>query len=239
MTDNVPDDARLRSAEAQMRRALGLRGDAPPAESNHQPATLTSGSLSQRRRFVRDGEVPVTVVRREHHHDGEPGTNQLEAARQAIRSQAAATERAERSLEEAQAVIHDLQTKLGHERIAKVEAIDAVRRLEADRQTIQQALQTVQAELAAERVARQGAEGRVRKAVADREEAERRLREAEVVSSPIERKATVKPPRVAEIVMPEPVDGGAKRGRGRPPKVVDDDSDIVEWWKPGWREKFR
>ena len=57
------------------------------------------------RRFVRDGEVPITVIRPDHQPDGEPGINRLDTARQAIRSEAMARERAERSLEEAQVTI--------------------------------------------------------------------------------------------------------------------------------------
>jgi hypothetical protein len=64
------------------------------------------------RRFVRDGEVPVTVIRRDHQPAGEPGIIRLDTVRQAIRSEAMARERAERSLEEAQVTIRDLQTKL-------------------------------------------------------------------------------------------------------------------------------
>jgi hypothetical protein len=125
MTDSPPHDARLRATETQMRHALGLRASTPPRSS-------TSGSQPQRHRFVRDGEVPVTVLRRDHQPDGEHGANQLDAARQAIRSEAAAKERAERLLEEAQATIRDLQTKLGHERLAKDEALETVRRLETE-----------------------------------------------------------------------------------------------------------
>jgi hypothetical protein len=157
MTDSPPDDARLRAAEKQMRHALGLRGDAPSRSS-------TSGPQSQRRKYVRDGEVPVTVLRRDQQRDGEHGANQLDAARQAIRSEAAAKERAERLLEEAQATIRDLQTKLGHERLAKDEAREAVRRLETETRVATQALQTAEAELAAEH------------ALAEALEAPRRLR---------------------------------------------------------------
>ncbi len=175
MTDSEPDDARLRSAEVQMRRALGLRQDTPSSDGHHPPPPMTNGVHPARRRFVHDGEVPVTVVRRDHHHEGESGTNQLEAARQAIRTQAAAKERAERSLEDAQAAIRDLQTKLGHERLAKVEALEAIRRLEADKQTAQQTLQSVQAELVAERVACRRAEEKLKAAEAERQETARRL----------------------------------------------------------------
>jgi hypothetical protein len=108
------------------------------------------GSQPQRRRFVRDGEVPVTILRRDHQPDGEHGANQLDAARQAIRSEATAKVRAERLLEEAQAMIRDLQTKLGHERRAKAEALETVRRQAADEQTVRQILLAVREELVAE-----------------------------------------------------------------------------------------
>ncbi len=188
---------------------------------------------------MHDGEVPVTMVRRDHQYDGEAGTNQLEAARQAIRSQAAAKERAERSLEEAHLAIRDLQTKLGHERLAKVEALDAVRRLDADRQAIQQTLQTVQSELAVERVTRRAAEEKLRAAEAEAQRLHEMASGDRATRPAARRKAEVRAPRVAVPVTPEPVDGGVKRRRGRPRKVVEQDSDIVEWWKPGWREKYR
>ena len=151
MTDSPSDDARLRATETQMRHALGLRGGSSSRSS-------TSGSQPQRRRFVRDGEVPVTVIRRDHQPDGEHGANQLDAARQAVRSEAAARERAERSLAEAQVSIRDLQTKLAHERLAKDEALEAVQRRRPRRRRLRQAQQTAEAELAAERLARRNAE---------------------------------------------------------------------------------
>jgi membrane protein involved in colicin uptake len=171
MTDSPPDDARLRATETQMRNALGLRGDTPPRSS-------ASGSQPQRRRFVRDGEVPVTVIRRDHQPDGEHGANQLDAARQAIRSEATAKERAERLLAEAQAMIRDLQTKLGHERLAKDEALETVRRLETEARVAALAQETAEAELAAERLARRNAENTFARALEARQEAERRLRDA-------------------------------------------------------------
>jgi hypothetical protein len=128
-----------------MRYALGLRGETPPQ-------SFANRSQPQRRRFVRDGEVPVTVIRRDHQPDGEQGANQLDAARQAIRSEATAKERAERLLAEAQAMIRDLQTNLGHERLSKNEALDTVRRLETEAGVAAHAQETVDAELAAERL---------------------------------------------------------------------------------------
>lgn len=225
-----------------MRRALGLRSDGP-APDGHHPPPINNGLHPPRRRFVHDGEVPVTVVRREHHHDGETGTNQLEAARQAIRSQAAAKERAERALEDAHVTIRDLQTKLGHERLGKVEALDAVRRAEADRQTIQQSMQSVQAELAAERLARRAAEEKLRTVEVERQVAERRLQEMQAGTGrakPAAPRKSMEPRSLVQAVTTEPVDGVVKRPRGRPRKVVVEQvSDIVEWWKPGWQKKFR
>jgi hypothetical protein len=118
-----------------MRQALGLQGNSLPRSLPNDPTTIISGSYPPRRRFVRDGEVPVTVIHRDHHRDGEAVINQLEAARQAIRALTAAREQAQRSLEEAQATIRDLQTKLAHERLAKDEALEPVQRAETEGQT--------------------------------------------------------------------------------------------------------
>ena len=168
----------------------------------------------QRRRFVRDGEV--IVQHRDHSAAGDTGTNQLAAARQALREQVAAREDAERLLAEAQAANRDLQTKLAHERLAKDEAIN---RAEAARQTIEQALQAAQADLASERALRQEVERRLAAA-------QERPRSAPVTTAAVE---------------PAPA-----RRRGRPPKVrqperepaADAQADFVEWWVPGWKKRL-
>jgi hypothetical protein len=144
-----------------MRRALGLSGDTSRQSTTDHPTTTANGSHPQRRRFVRDGEVPVTVVHRDHRQDDASSASQLDAARQAIRSQAAGRERAERLLAEAQATVRSLQTAIAHERLAKD---DAIERAKSERQTVEHALATVQAELAAERQARQRAEDALRDA---------------------------------------------------------------------------
>ena len=98
MTDSLSYDARLRATEAQMRRALGLHGDGAPQPTSTAPApTPTMGLHPQRRRFVRDGEV--VVQHKEHSATGETGTNQLAAARQALRYETTAREDAERALD--------------------------------------------------------------------------------------------------------------------------------------------
>lgn len=214
MTDSLPDDARLRATEAQMRRALGLGGDSSPQPVTPATPAPTAGIHPQRRRFVRDGEV--IVQHRDHSAPGDTGTNQLAAARQALREQIAAREELERSLLEAQAANRDLQTKLAHERLAKDEAMN---RAEAARQAIEQALQAAQADLVSERALRL--------------EAEHRLAAAQ-------ERPRVEPAKAAAA---EPVPA---RRRGRPPKVRQPEpearaaaqSDFVEWWVPGWKKRL-
>jgi prefoldin subunit 5 len=219
MTESTPDDERLRAAEGQMRRALGLQHE--PAQST-APKTISAGANPQRRHFVRDGDVPVTIVHGEH---GNSLVQQLDAARQALRTQTTAFEEAERALVEARNTIRDLRTKLAHESLAKDEAGSHA---DAEHQRIGRALATVQQELAAERASREQME-------AERDRAIARLRITEE--------------RVQHATVTWQDEGGAKllaatsdasrppRRRGRPPKAAS--SEIVEWWTPGWQEKYR
>jgi hypothetical protein len=265
MTDSPQNDARLRATEAQMRHALGLRGSTPSRSTADHPTTSTGGSQPQRRRFVRDGEVPVTVIRRDHQQDTEPGINQLDAARRAVRSEAMARERAERSLEEAQVTIRDLQTKLAHERLAKVEALEAAQRAATAEQAVQQTLHLVRAELVAEVLALRNAKDALAEAQERRLEAEGRFLAAAEARKPSSRShglpdATKTRRKAAAVLnsdaqchttgttratVPEPkrktngpamMDGRARtvqaRRRGRPAKAGDQESAIVEWWKP-------
>src|SRR5262249_50712062 len=149
MTDTPQDEARLRATEAQMRRALGLDDRTLPRPEPEQ--TTGPNRQPRQRHFVRDGEVPVTII----HRDDGGGLNQLEAARETIRSLTAAQEELERSLAAAQETIRDLQTKLAHEHIARDEA---AQRFGSDKQGIEQALQSVRAALDAERDARRQTE---------------------------------------------------------------------------------
>ena len=71
MSQLIPDDA-----EEQMRRALGLQSS-PSALPNSSQSTSLPKSQHNRRRFVRDGEVPVTVIHRDHHQDDGQGGNHL------------------------------------------------------------------------------------------------------------------------------------------------------------------
>jgi hypothetical protein len=171
MTDSLSDDERLRAAEAQMRHALGLRSTSQTQAIPPIAGTSPGASHPQRRRFVRDGEVPVSVIHRDH---GDPsGTNALGTARQTLREQIAAREHAEHLLHGAQVTIHDLQTKLAHERLARDEAIQ---RADSEKQVVEQALQSVREELAAKRDGRQKVEQERDDAIAARQDAKERTR---------------------------------------------------------------
>lgn len=128
-------------AEQQMRKALGLYGDAPrprpDGERTESPRGAGGGFMQgvHRRRFVQDGEVPVTVVRRDTPDPAHPGTGQaaptssrLQRVEAALAAETAGRERAERALHEAQAAVQALQTKIGHNDLAKNEAVAASKR---------------------------------------------------------------------------------------------------------------
>jgi hypothetical protein len=131
-------------AESQMRKALGLLGEPPrhrpDIERNDQPPRLgdrSNGGL-HRRRFVQDGDIPVTVLRRDQGHEVSayrgvatapaPTSSRLQRTEAALAAETAARERAERSLAETQSIVRDLQTKIGHAELAKNEAIEALHR---------------------------------------------------------------------------------------------------------------
>ena len=222
MTDN-PSDARLSATELQMRRALGLDREMSSIIHPTNSPNPYNGP-HQRRHFVRDGDVPVTLV----HGDSGSRLQQLDAARQALRQQTVAREEAERLLADARNTIHDLETKLGHERLANDEA---AQRTSAEKRQIEEALTALQEELATERAMRVWAERERDEAVVATQTAEQRLRQRTAVN------AALPPPAPFPSEQPP-------RRRGRPPKVArqdvaPDDSEIVEWWSPGWQEKYR
>jgi hypothetical protein len=128
------DTSQLEAAEARMRRALGLNGvprthHGPPAADHPEAAArqrkFTPGP--HRRRFAQDGDIPTTFLRRDTGEEGQ-APSRLEAAEAALTHETTARERAERALQEAQAHIHDLQTKLGHAELARQEALQAAER---------------------------------------------------------------------------------------------------------------
>ena len=227
MTDISNDETRLRATETQMRRALGLQ------PTSRQPGAVArtsnlGGPHRPARRFVRDGEVAVSVV----HHDAAAGINQLEAARQAVQSQTTARDQAERRLAAAQETIRELQTQLAHARLARDEV---TQRAEDEKQAAQQALASLQAELLAVRGTLQLTERRVQQLQA-RPTTEPPGRKAGTTQ---DRMAGNLPERAEETMATEQPAPARRRGRPRKLVELEPESDFVEWWKPGWKAQFR
>ncbi len=137
------DGGPIDEAESQMRKALGLLGEAsrhrPDSDRPEAPGRMGdrfNGGL-HRRRFVQDGDIPVTVLRRDPAHDlpahrgaqapAAPTSSRLQRTEAALAAETAARERAERSLLETQSVVRDLQTKIGHAELARNEAVEVLR----------------------------------------------------------------------------------------------------------------
>ena len=221
MSQTPTEELRLRATEEQMRRSLGLRqGSSPPArflnsETHHH----------KRHQFVRDGDVQVEVL---HGHDGSR-VYQLDATRQALQAQIAARDEAERLLTEARHTIHDLQTKLGHERLAREEA---VQRGESAKVEVEQELTAAREDLEAERLLRLATARERDQAILGRQAAEDRLRQAKEMRKTAGQPNTV-PPAEPLLATSQP------RRRGRPPKDNRDDTGFVEWWTPGWKDRYR
>jgi hypothetical protein len=126
-------------AESQMRKALGLLGEPNRHRQDADRSESRFNGGLHRRRFVQDGDVPVTVLRR-----GEPGhdtvphrtvapsvpptTSRLQRTEAALAAETSAREKAERQLSDTQMIVRDLQTKIGHAELAKTEAVEALRR---------------------------------------------------------------------------------------------------------------
>ncbi len=246
-----------------MRRALGLDDAMPRPRSEPERAEPTLSrpldrfAPTQRRRFVQDGEVPVTVIRRDA-PDGfaarqgtgvpmaggaaGPTASRLQRAETALAAESAARERAERALNEAQATIRDLQTKLGHADLAKNEVLEQVRReregiaglraavqeqtalrqeVEARARAAERQVAALQAEIAEERAARKDAEKALRLAEEARESAERLVQvlteEAAAAASPAATPTTRR--------------GGASAS-ARSKAAAADEPEPVKWWLP-------
>ena len=236
----------LSEAEAQMRRALGLYGEGTrqrqdsdrPDQSNRPMDRFGQGGHTashqglHRRRFVQDGEVPVTVVRRDADSVAAAGpqSSRLQRTEAALAAETVARDRADRALLDAQTQIRDLQTKIGHAELARAEAVEAARRdreaaaslagsstaseeqvqaLQEQVDSAEQSKRTAQAALAEERTARKTAERALREATerAAQAEATLLLREQEQAAEALEaeRRATAARRRTreqAQLVIP-------------------------------------
>jgi hypothetical protein len=253
------DSGPVDDAESQMRKALGLLGEAPRHRSdNDQPARMGdrfNGGL-HRRRFVQDGDIPVTVLRRDQNHEAPPHrgvaaptaptSSRLQRTEAARAAETAAREKAERSLAETQSVVRDLQTKIGHAELAKGEANEAFRRerelivqlrtdFEASEERLLQALEQVRE---AEQIA-QSCQDQLAEEQHARKACEKALQIAEAArdtaeqlirtlseETPVPRQSPPEHRRSRVIAEPEAV---AVR-RGRAPDVVLAEPEPVKWW---------
>ena len=132
-----PSDSQ--STESRMRRALGLQGPSRPAPQQR------ADQARPRHRFVQDGGVPVVVLNSRGDNDPvaafKARVSEIEAVLDAERNAHGATKRI---LQEAQANVQALQTRLAHAEFAHGEA------LAAERQARKEAEDSLQARLALE-----------------------------------------------------------------------------------------
>ncbi len=170
-----------------MRRALGLTGDRAGRSSPPPPERLQAGPPTRpagrsfadkpRRRFVPDGAVPVTLVNRHRPDDADGPSASRAAIEAALQDERAARAKAERSLQEALATVHDLQTKLGHAELARREASGTAEAARAAADTLRTEHQERELrwheDLGAERGARLLAEAALAEATRAREPAQR------------------------------------------------------------------
>jgi hypothetical protein len=223
-------------AESQMRRALGLLGESPRHRPDQERMDQSSRGMGDRfngglhrRRFVQDGDVPVTVLRREPGYEqpahrgaasaAAPTSSRLQRTEAALATETAARDRAERSLAETQNIVRDLQTKIGHAELAKTEAVEALRReresltqLRAATDAREQRLQEAQEQIQTAEQAAQSVQEQLTDERQARRAAEKALRVAESGRDAAEQLVRTLSEEPAEPKPPEPP------RRGRPPQ---------------------
>lgn len=257
------DSAHFDDAESQMRKALGLLGEAPRhrpeperTEVPHRMADRFGGGL-HRRRFVQDGDVPVTVLRRDQGHEAPPQrvinpalpptSSRLQRLESQLAAETAAREKAERALAEAHAVIRDLQTKIGHAELARTEAVEALRRereaaaqIRQDASAWEEQAQEARGEARKAEQALHAVQEQLTEEQRARRAAEKALKAAEAVRESAERltqAAQDAEPAAPEWTPPAParrlsanasISPAIRRRRAAEPSVADQEP--VKWW---------
>jgi hypothetical protein len=250
--------------ESAMRRALGLLGETSrqrPEPERSEPMARTQdrfGSGVHRRRFVQDGDVPVTVLRRDPAAGHEtpaaaalPTSSRLQRTEAALAAETAARSQAERTLSEVQGVVRDLQTKIGHADLAKTEAVEALRREREAACDLRKQLEAIKAELAEARAEASDAahasadfEHAISEERQSRRALEKSLRAAELARDDAERlvqSLSEEAPAVAAyqpddtVTVQLPVAAPPPRKRGRPqivrqPTLPELEPEPVKWW---------
>jgi hypothetical protein len=107
------------TAEAQMRRALGLQGPARPVQQQRPDQARA------RHRFVQDGGVPVVVLNRSDIDPTGPLKTRITELEAALETERAAHGATKRLLQDAHAAQQALQTRMAHSEIAHREALAA------------------------------------------------------------------------------------------------------------------
>lgn len=226
-----------------MRRALGLTSDhagrSSPAQPEQPPAgppgrvAGRSSSDKPRHRFVQDGAVPVTIVNRHRPNEADGLSASHPAIEVALQDERAARTKAERSLLEALATVHDLQTKLGQAELAHREASAAAqaacggaKALRAEHQ--EQELRWTQ-DLAAERAARAAAEAALIEAASAPGHAARTRRPPSTVEPAFQTQDT-SPALVAKVA--------AKRTRKAATEPRQREPEPVKWWLKSARKRW-
>ena len=231
-----------------MRRALGLTGDhavrSSPSQTERQQAGPPPGRPAgrspadkPRHRFVPDGAVPVTILNRHRpdEADGPPaGRVAMEAA---LQDERAARDRAERSLQEALAVVRDLQTKLGHTELAHREVLGAAQEARAAADNLRAENQERELrwteDLAAERTARLAAEAALAGAAHAREPI-RRTRISASAAQPALDLQDASPAPVTKA----PAKAAVRRTRKAAMASGQHEPEPVKWWLRSVRRRW-
>jgi ClpP class serine protease len=196
----IPGASHSNELELDMRRALGLG----------------AASHGHNRRFAKEGEVPVVVLR--NRRDGE-----REAAEATSKAEQDARERAEHALAAARDTIRNLQTKLAHSELALDEAREALGRITSEKRALK-------AELVDQTNDREDAEDRLRREVADHEAGEQRPRLLHSTAGPAhslspKRRRVKKSPDATGAIQPQVV------RKARPQATsFEEDQEPVDWW---------
>ena len=147
-SDPAEDGPELRDAEARARRAFGLTGTSN-GDDHHNIPQITRSQLAdrsvgehQRTRFVQDGDVPVVYVTGSSARASSSvqGARRLIVAEAALESERQARQEAERALGEAQSALSDIQARLDHASLARVEVDEALRELRAEKTELEMQL---------------------------------------------------------------------------------------------------
>ena len=231
------------SVQPRRRCAVPSGPQCTPTQDRPVPSPAAPGaSSSQRRRFVRDGEVSVSVIHRD--QDDGANTNKLDATRQALREQIEAREQAEhlpRRLRRRSATSRPNWPMSGSPGMRRFSVWSARSWLSS-------------------RPSRGCRTNWRPSGPAGRKRSRSAMAPLQPAWMPTSGCGRCWPPRHSRrrgphrdrkrprgrgrlMPMTEEAAGGDKvaqpRRRGRPAKSNQSEAEIVEWWKPGWRDRSR